>query len=491
MFRLRQLRERAAGWHANGQYEPGATAYLALMNALLLDNTAAGSLLREFAHRDDVPQDLAAEALLLAHSLDVLSDPGIVTKARLEYAVPDPEALMERLLSDRHFRKLDTELRADPDSGEPPPKAVFEVFNRPNPSERPTAIPDFPQMLGLAFMYGRQTDREARLEVAISDDGAGEAPRQLHELLGDLLPTEPKRNEFAKVSALDEMGPRLSTGGITDTVEAQKFSEQYVDYTVREYWPCRPHPLLNGKTPTEAANDPALKVGLLAALVHLEVTPPFDVWSGNYSEFWQRFGLEHDISAWSPRSAAIIWLTRIDAKQLDDGTLWSAAVYAAAMGVRRACNELGRALLARPTLRERDELGELLRVLVESSAPNEVRLELLHGAIQWCEEKKVSAGIFRVRELVCYVMLHQSHEASETLRTITTRHANEPETMQLLFHTLHEMGLVGPDGQPVSAAGESPEPQETAASAPALWTPDQPAAAQTAKPGKLWLPGMD
>jgi hypothetical protein len=491
MFRLRQLRDRAAGWHAQRQYEPGATAYLALMNALLLDNAAAGALFREFARRDDVPTDLAAEALLLAHSLDPLTDPGAISKVRIEHTVPEPEPLMERLLSDRHFRKLDTELQADPDSNEPPPRAVFEIFDKPNQLERPTSIAELPELLGVALVYGRQTDREARLVVSLSDDSSGENQRRLNELVGDLLQTEPQREEFAKVSPLDEIGPRISTSDIKDTLAAQKLGEEFVDFTVREHWPQRPHPLLGGKTPTEAANDPALKTGLLAALIHLEITPPFDVWKGSYQEYWKRFGLEHDVQSWSPRSSAIIWLTRINANQLDDGILWSAAVYAAAMGVRRACNELGRALLARPSLRERDELGELLRVLVESSAPTEVRLDLLQGAIEWCEQKKVSAGMFRVREFVCHVMLHHSKEASETLGTITSRHSNEQDTMQLLFQTLHEMGLVGPDGQPISSARESPQPQEAEAPASALWTPDQPAAAQTAKPGKLWLPGMD
>jgi hypothetical protein len=83
------------------------------------------------------------------------------------------------------------------------------------------------------------------------------------------------------------------------------------------------------------------------------------------------------------------------------------------------------------------------------------------------------------------------------MRHLHADHINEPGVKEAITQFLIDMGVITPDGRPVSraepgvpAAAEIDEP--AAAAAPAaggLWTPDS--AAGSSKKGALWTPDMD
>ena len=130
-----------------------------------------------------------------------------------------------------------------------------------------------PQILGEAMLFGRQTDRPARLEVlGLPADQAEALGALLAGLAGDAIEPQPERaSRSAKMSAShDCCGPSGIRRGTCRREQLTELANQHVRRALLERWPARPLGILGGKSPREAAAEPAQKVGLLAAIMLLE-----------------------------------------------------------------------------------------------------------------------------------------------------------------------------------------------------------------------------
>ncbi len=127
-------------------------------------------------------------------------------------------------------------------------------------------------MLGHMLLFGRQTDREPRLEVlSVSRRELEEINALLAEVSGGQLSRPNDEKVTGKLSVSQDMlahNWRLPEG--TTQEDLQRLSDQALERAVLSRWPQTPLGLLDGKTPQEVDGQEAYRVKLLAAILILE-----------------------------------------------------------------------------------------------------------------------------------------------------------------------------------------------------------------------------
>ena len=176
---------RAGRWNkAAGQFQaladkagawPAIARNIAVLDSWLARRPAAVQAWRTFA-AGDVPLDDAVEAQATALLLD---DDSVTTVdvVRMIYPIRDIEALLAHLGASRQALRMPGDLRELVPENEPPPKGYFSLLDRARPESATGLTPDtIPWVLGQAAVYGRQTDREARLELMATRGDSGCLP---------------------------------------------------------------------------------------------------------------------------------------------------------------------------------------------------------------------------------------------------------------------------------------------------------------------------
>ena len=134
------------------------------------------------------------------------------------------------------------------------------------------SLATMPNVLGQALLFGRQTDREARLEmINIAGDALEEVGRTVCELAPEAVEPEPKQEVIGRWSASQKLmrtawfPPR---GAVPEQVDAM--IEQHKREAILEQWPELQLGALDGRWPRDAAGDATLQTRVLAAIMVLE-----------------------------------------------------------------------------------------------------------------------------------------------------------------------------------------------------------------------------
>lgn len=471
---------------------------LAVLRGWLADTPGCIDALRRYASLD-VPFEDAVEAEGLA--LCLLDDPfgdehDVCT---LSYEVDDVEQLQAALALVPRVVMPEIDPRRLADDDEPPPKAVYLLLDRPAPALGPElAVESIPRVLAPARLFGRQTDREARLEVMRTIDGdVVRVKALLDELVGQGLHSDPAQNVEGRVSASwSLLSPRAWIPPGTNPDQYQRLSRQNRIENVLTAWPDLPLGLLDGKSPRQAATEPANAVRLSAAVMLLE---HWSTETGGALEFdclRGEFGLPCpgpiDPGQTPVRALPLVRLARVEAEKLSDDDLVDAYRRATAFGVREALGHFAREMVARPTMAGRPERLLAYSVLANSEDDPQRALEYVREGRTAAESAGQSSASWDLLELAHRFERGEPDEAMDMLRHIEQQHMNERGVGEALTQMLMQYGLLQPDGTPMplpseelpaGAAAEStvPEPGK-------LWTPES---QKPAEQRKLWTPGMD
>ncbi|MEM9660130.1 MAG: hypothetical protein AAF961_17335, partial [Planctomycetota bacterium] len=160
---------------------PPAVVYnLALLRGWLGDTQAMADSLHAYA-RLDVPWQRAEEAKALAELIDPsLNEPTLAT-VRLCYPIADIDELTSRLAGDKRVESYEFDASEFDDDQDPPPRSSYLLLDRPVPvSGVNLTVDEAPNVLAFMSLFGKRTDREARLEVT-TDRG------ELFEFVGRLI----------------------------------------------------------------------------------------------------------------------------------------------------------------------------------------------------------------------------------------------------------------------------------------------------------------
>ena len=182
-------RAAAARWDkqaTDAADSPALWRNLAIVRGNLADYEGAVTALRKytaFAENGAVSLDDAVEAEAVAQLLDREKAEGVVDAVLVTFKVNDMDELDRRLASDKQVDRVDIDPRALAEGEEPPPLAVYWLLDRPVVNGGPELPGDqVPQILGQLMIFGKQTDRDARVELDLHRPQLPVGARCLREL---------------------------------------------------------------------------------------------------------------------------------------------------------------------------------------------------------------------------------------------------------------------------------------------------------------------
>jgi hypothetical protein len=478
--------ERFAALAAENPDAPPIWHNLAMVRAWAADLPGAAQAWRKYAALNVGLEEAAeAEALAMFFSEgDPLGDAMDVVD--LEYPVSDAEALNVALLSSPRANLLRVDLSSMVEEGEPPPKSAFYVFDRPLPeSGQPQTVENVPVVLGQLLLWGKQTDREARVVALSLPTSALDAVQSYLGQLGGSLLGPPSQTVVDRTSATAELlhrNFRLRDDAGED--EAQQILEQYTQQTLYRQWPNLPLGVLDGKTPQQAAADDAYRTRVQGAILVLEFMAAQTSNQLDANRLRAQLGLP-SFGPIDPAQTAVdrlplVRLARVEVEQLTDEQLLSCYRRALAFTAREAAIRLARSIIQRPSLAEKhDEREQAFALLARQAVHAAEAISYIDQGRQESTASGRSCASWDLMELGVRFESREPAEISRLLTHLQTRHLREPGVAQALNRWLMSIGAIRPDGTPAVPL------QQAAEAAANLTAPGQAAA----EPGKIWTPG--
>ncbi|PQO43697.1 hypothetical protein [Blastopirellula marina] len=477
---------------------------LAVLSATLGYNDAAVGYLHSYAaaaERSDFESAVEAEALAQL----LTDDPGpqydMVT---VPFAVADLEGVLEKLRVDDRANLLPVDVAQLADGDNPPPKVAYWLLDRAVPeSAEGLTVETAPNVLGEMLVFGKETDRDARLELSsMKNDKFETAVATLREICGDTIGAAGEEKLLGQIPMAESSltwSWRLPDSATP--AQKQELTRERRRQALLESWTAQPQPALDGKTPQAAVGDAALRVKLAAAVLVLENAGQQQQWNFDFNELRQKLqlptldkldGKQVDID-----SLPSVRLYRLDPTTLDDTSLVKAYGRSVISAERAAIGIFAEALLSRESLAGQIDRGELYGQLARNCGDSNKAIEYLKQAQAAAVADGQSAGMWKLAELGLRLERREAVESQTLLNDLTRNHMHEAEVARPLMQLLYQFGIIGPDGRPTGMppGGGQPAPAAPAPGGGGLWTPDNPsggaAPAGEESKSKLWMPGMD
>ena len=474
---------------------------VAIMRGWLGDNEATVASWRSYTKLNDIDLDDAVEAEALAQMLDPATYQDTIDQMRVTYAVADTEKLMEQLLSNRRFSAMPVDPLQAVEEGEPPPKGLFWFCDQEVPTTGEGLTREaVPNVLGELYLFGKQTDRDARLEWVANKTGDFETNKkalveQAGEHLGDFRKEE-KAGTVTAVSAAMTWSWRLPDDTPSE-LRAQLIKEQRRETTL-ETWPQLELQVLDGSKAVDVASDEAYRVPLLAAILLLELAGEQNQWECDFNALREQLGLpkqeDLDEAEIDPATIPIVRLARIDPTKLSDENLIRAYRRAVMMSAVHAIKRMTAEVLDRDSVQDEVDRAEAYGILAQITTSSDEALSWIEKAHAVAVENGSSPANWLLAELSVRFRRMEIERVEQLIQRIQTQHIQEPGIAQGLHEMLVQFGVISADGQ--SRASTSSAVSQTATRAPEagkIWTPETGEASNEGeeKKSSLWVPGMD
>ncbi len=477
---------------------PAVWHNLAVLRGWLGDTAEAVEAWRKFASLEGKGED-AVEATAMAMFLeeDSLGDFGDVYTLAL--AVSDADSLHEKLdRADRtHATPIDPQAHAGSEG--PPPRSGFLLLDRViDELGDQVALEAIPEITAQMFLFGKETDRPARLEVfGVAADDLPATKAALAELAGDALGEVEKEEVVGRVSASRELLERnwwLPEGSTPENVE--RLLDEHLQKALLQRWPELPLGLLEGRSPDEAAGDSACHLRLQAAIFVLESFVEQSGQTFDFNQLRAKLGLPElgpiDPAEMPLQQLPAVRLDRVAVEKLDDNLLMAGFGRAAALQVTGAMRIFGKEIIRRPSLEDSPHRPGLFLLLSRAAENGTQALEYLEQGRKATEATGQPCGPWDLQELLQRFQLRDGEGAGQLIQHIQTAHGNDQEVMRGLMGLLMEMGVIRPDGTPTMPQQQSPQDDgglilpDGGGESGKLWTPDgdRPAGSE----GGIWTP---
>jgi tetratricopeptide (TPR) repeat protein len=495
--KLTTLGERAAN------QSPPLWQNLAVLRSRLGDVPGTLEALRKLTASPGLPQHEAVEAEALAQLLDSTTADDTIDEVRVELQINDIDRLLELLAADRRASRIPSEALQHRE-GEVPPRAVFLLLDRALPASG-VDLPyeAVPLVIGQMLIFGRETDRAARLVLDTDRNRLAQTQQLLAEMTADTLGAAGPETVIGKISMMQyalmidwRLPPDTPPAHVMELMVRRRRD------AVLNRWPKMAQKQFGGRTPEQAASDPAEKLKLMAAVLLVEMSIEHPSVPALVDELRGRLGLP--IVGWIDPTGldltrvSLYRLGRLQVDKLADEDLLKQLARARFASARLIVQRLATEIVNRTSLHARIDLASVYGLLAELEETPERALELLGKARESAQAAKRSCARWDMSELLIRMQRGESAQATELFRHLQSKHGNEPGVSQTLMQLLYEIGAIGPDGRPAAGGaampGVTPAGAAQAASESKLWTPGSDAAAPAAqgasKPG-IWMPGMD
>ena len=489
-----------------GQW-PNLHRSLGLVHFWFGDLDEAADAMKKFAASERVPFDDAVDALSAAMMLrrPLSDDTAVIQVVR---TVPDPDKAIELLLSSPRVISMPFDPHQFTAGGQPAPSHAFRVIDRPFPEQgSPVTVENTPVTLGTFLFFGRQTDREARIEIQIFEPDKEKMISFLESVLGGNLGPETGSMTLSTLPWLfNRLGPdfQFKAGAAVKPEEVAALYRSYFEEVLAGQWLSHPNDYLGGKTPAELAGQPesARTLAALVQTVAFQTDPQFA--DGLAAVLRGRLGIpqpepivppegtDSEVLAFFQNTPIWRW-NRADLSHVSAAACGQLLQVISLFEEESTMARLSERILSLPA-DEKDAQARYLayRVkigIVEASEGPARALELIPEAKNAARQAGISEASLELREAAIHLLLGRAELFQQTITSFAARHRNEPEAMAELQMLLMNLGILNPDGTPRAAGpaggAEAPAP---APSEPKLWTPDSELPPSGGGSSKLWTP---
>ncbi|TWT70055.1 tetratricopeptide repeat protein [Crateriforma conspicua] len=469
-------------------------------------------LLRQLSQCESLDQQqrvrFAAMAELVHPDLKGIS----VSLTRLEATIGDLDEIEMAFLADSRVLKLPAEaaqsLRQEDE--EVAPRVAFQILDRdrPEPTEAPS-VDNFPRSLAIVLLYGKQTDRDAKL-IALDMQSAD--AETVQSKLSELLPgVEYQSTQDRQLPFLVAARPQLALVqfeadplAVDETIVSIQRSEVADRLTKIAL------PMLGDRSLVDAAQDSDAKFDCSVAVTIME---SYDLLTSLDEELSGKIRSAANVDALPGltisdddiEDVANVDLNRVDVAGLNNESRIYLMNRAQQVSATPLLRRVAQSILDSNIRNENPDVTIMAYfALVGSSTNFKSKLALLDEAKSYAKANDRVTPRMLFLELELRLQARDGEGFQQSLREVSETYGNNPEVMAQLQQMLMSWGLIRPDGSPRNAGPAAAAPASPQAES-GLWTPDSgsPAAAPPAASGppasapesggggKLWVPGMD
>ena len=438
----------------------------------------------------------------LAMSWLVVPDSEHVTKM-LRVANAEIESLDEVVMAMTANRRLQSVepdmLKQFTDENQVPPRAGFQLLNFDRPEKPITGGgPEHPRLLALVLIYGKQTDRAARIQLeGIRESVTDDVTRLMNEILPGLALNFA---DGARVPLIDAaISPFAMLPNHMFTEDPSNESLRLAAESLADHFVLLPLPSLGNKSVAETLDDPGTLLARTALVRLFENDERMEIATGAVELLRAKSGVAEvppltGLSMQDVHDLTPADLTYVDVRELAPDVL----IYVLQRAREYSVNRTGMLAAQRivtldlaPELRPAVTVAYLM--LVENAKSPDEAMSLLEKAKAFATANQFDQANLRLMELMHCLSSGDQPRFVETLQDISKQYGNRPEVMARVRQMLTSAGILRPDGSMRTPQGGSPS-MAAAAPSPAdtggIWTPGS-GAASAAPAGKLWVPGME
>ncbi len=478
--------------------EPSVLSGLLMCAIWRGDTDAQSELFKKLSTCDSLDEEQRVRFRALSALVDPTSPDLSIKVLKLEGSIDNADEVEMSLLADSRLTSLPSNMLGSlrMTDSDVPPKAGFQILDRDKPEslDQLPEVKDVAESIALVFVYGKQTDRDARLEI---HDLRPKHLQEVKDKLGAMIPSlELNESESDPLPLLAACQPQVAIIPYqAKQAEAEKLQSELMMARLGRRIAETEIPFLDGKSLIETADDESLQFERTVAVRLLEqydeiVSKGDEVMREVYE--LANLSAPTDLHPESSEAEAIANedLNRVHGDKLDTETLiyllQRSQQVAATPAMKRFANQLIEAELT-----EEQQPAKMLAhmTLVNTAKQNDKALEALENAKAFAEANQIPTAQLLLTEVGLRLAAGDPEGFQNTIQSLTSNYGNDPEVMAKLQQTLIAYGLISPDGSPRNA----PAPQDPAAQSEAggLWTPDQGQPPTQEGGGKLWVPGMD
>lgn len=435
-----------------------------------------------------VDPEQAIEAEALAQLLDPVQRDEPVDVVRVTYPIENEDSLRERFEESPLIAPYEVDPQEQTGDG-PPPQAAYLLLDKPQQeSHEGLTRENIPSVVGILMHYGRQTDRAERIELTIDKNQRYAANLEaFHEVADNALGSQESEDRIGESSAAEQvLSWRWHFPVDTPPAKRREMLSDQRRETILKTWPDTPRGALDGKTPREAAKDPAMQTQVSAAVLLLEQGSNNQNFAETFKQLREDLGLAVP-GPIDPASADLEQLplgriTRLVLADVSDEDL--IALYRRAMmaGAEAVVAHLASEAVRRPGVQPHIKRNEAYQRMVAHEADTPKALAIIDRARQAAEDAGESSAVWDLLELELRIIEGESDQANELLNHLRTNHLHEPGVAEQLYQLLYMLGAT-PENVPMSGNESLPAGSIPSGSEAAL----APAAAET-EGGKIWTP---
>ncbi len=381
-----------------------------------------------------------------------------------------------------------------------PPRAGFQIIDRDKPESLDKLPPadEVPEAVAMVFVYGKQTDRAARIEVHdVRKSDVDEIRTRLSATVGEL---ELDQQDDQPLPLLVACQPPVAMIRFqAKPAEAEILQTELAAKRMPELIASLKLPLLGGASLIDLADDESK---ILERTTMIRIIEQYDAIASKADNLIEQLCALAKLpmqASLKPAREEIESipnedLNRVDPADLDAESLLYLLQRAQQVSSTLASRKFATQLIATEIPAEHSQAKLLAyATLINASPSSTAALEILEQAKAFAETNNLSIANLLLSEVSLRLQSGDSEGFQNCIETISSRYGNEPEVMAQLQQMLISYGLIRPDGRAATQPPMGVDPAAAPASSDSgLWTPDggTPAAPDGGE-NKLWIPGMD